>query len=150
MENISFRHTNIPCPVTYTSKLTSKLIVKWVDARRPAARLGPPDLKGRERGVPPAYLARPLIVSRRVPARPSQGGPTNFSQADFERQLRGPDYEVTKKVKPIRNGPNPIFDSYTIPRHALRSNFRIFLKFWLKFQNSITLLIIVRFSSGLF
>jgi hypothetical protein len=86
-------------------------------ARRAAACLGPPDLKGRERGVAPAYLAPLLSVSRRLPARPSRGGPTSFSQADFERQLRGPDYEVTKKVEPIRNGCNPIFDSYTIPRH---------------------------------
>jgi hypothetical protein len=99
-------------------------------ARRPAARLGPADLKGRERGVAPAYLARLLSVSRRLPTRPSQGGPTNFSQADFERQLTGPDYEVTKKVEPIRNGCNPIFESYTIPRHALRSSFGILTTFW--------------------
>jgi hypothetical protein len=134
-ENISFRHINIPCPVTYRSNLTSKLIVKWVECRRPAARLGPPDSQGRERGVPTAYLSPPLSVSRRLPTRPSQGGPTNFSQADFERQLRGPDYEVTKKVEPIRTWWNPIFDSYTIPRHALRSIFRILTTFCKNFKN---------------
>ena len=111
---------------------------------------GPARLEGQREGGG-ARLPHP--ASERQPpttCKTKSRGPTNFSQADYERQLTGPDYEVTKKVKPIRNGPNPIFDSYTIPRHALRSNFRIFLKFWLKFQNSITLLIMVRFSSGLF
>jgi hypothetical protein len=150
MENISFRHTNIACPVTYASFSTSKLTVEWLWDKRPAARLSPAVSKGKGRGVPPAYISRPLSVSCRLPTRPSQGGPANFSQADFERQLRGPDYDCTQKVEPIRNGPNPIFDSYTIPRAALRSNFRIFSKFLLKFQNSITLLIMLRFSSGLF
>ncbi len=149
-ENISFRHINIPCPVTSMTFLSLKWTVKLNMAWRPAARLGPPDLPVGERGVPPAYLDP--ASERQLPASDwsKWGGPTYFSQADFERQLTGPDYEVTKKVEPIRNGPNPIFESYTIPRHELRSNFWIFSKFLLKFQNSITLLIMLRFSSGLF
>ena len=67
------------------------------------------------------------------------------SLLQVDSQLFG---EWTQKVEPIRNGSNPIFESYTIHRHALRSNFWIFSKFCQKIQNSITLLIIVRFSSG--
>jgi hypothetical protein len=50
MENISFRHTNIPCPVTYRSNLSLKLAVTCISTRRPAARRSPPDLRGSVRG----------------------------------------------------------------------------------------------------
>jgi hypothetical protein len=58
MENISFRHTNIPCPMTCTSFSRLKFTVKWVEARRHGARLSPPDSRGRVKGGP-ARLSRP-------------------------------------------------------------------------------------------
>jgi hypothetical protein len=115
--------------VIYTSFSTLKLTVKWVWLRRPPRARARQTWRAEWGGVPPAYLARLLSVSRRLPTRPSHGGPTNFSQADFERQLRGPDWEVTKKVEPIGTSWNPIFESYTIPRAALRSIFRILTTF---------------------
>jgi hypothetical protein len=132
MENISFRHDDPRCPVIYTSFSTLKLTVKWVWLRRPPRARARQTWRAERGGSRPPESTRPLSVSRRLPVRPSQGGPANFSQADFERQLRGPDYEVTKKVEPIRTSWNPIFESYTIPRAALRSIFRILTTFLLK------------------
>jgi len=85
-ENISFRHINIPCPVTYRSFSHLKLTVKWVWHRRPprararqtwrAERGGshPPTspgfwasaaayLQDQVKGGPPTSLSRTLSVS---------------------------------------------------------------------------------------
>jgi hypothetical protein len=129
-ENISFRHINIPCPVTYRSFSHLKLTVKWVWHRRPPRARARQTWRAERGGSRPPTSPGLRASAAAYLQDQVKGGPPTSLRRTMSVNFRGPDYEVTKKVEPIRNGCNPIFDSYTIPRHELWSIFRILTTFW--------------------